>query len=147
VARAWLAWWTVSAGLWLALVDRTAAQELAAGAAVAAVAAAGAIAVRRDHPLRPPHGWLRPTARAAMSMVTGVGALVTALARPGRGRIVELPFDHAGDGAEAGAWRALAEALGSAGPNAVVLGVDSERRVLRVHQLVPRRPPDEPVSP
>src|SRR5829696_567589 len=142
MVRGWLAWWTLSAGLWLALVDNTVVAELAAGAVAAALAATGAVAVRRDPPRRPPPGWLRFTARAAVSVVAGVGPLATALVRRGigrrseRGRIVELPFDRAGDDR----WRSLAEALASAGPNAVVLGVDRERRVLRVHQLVPREP-------
>jgi hypothetical protein len=59
MVRGWLAWWTLSAGLWLALVDNTAVAELAAGAVAAAVAATGAVAVRRDSPRRPPPGWLR----------------------------------------------------------------------------------------
>jgi multisubunit Na+/H+ antiporter MnhE subunit len=144
MVRGWLAWWTLSAGLWLALVDNTAVAELAAGAVAAAVAATGAVAVRRDPPRRPPPGWLRVPARAAVSVVAGVGPLVTALVRSERGRIVELPFDRAGDDR----WQSLAEALASAGPNAVVLGVDRDRGVLRVHELVPREPsgsPDDPV--
>jgi multisubunit Na+/H+ antiporter MnhE subunit len=129
--RAWVTWWVVGAALWLALVDRIEAAELAAGAAAAAIGATGAVIVRRDRRLGLAP---RDVARAAWSMVADLPVLVTALVRrgilrrPGRGRIVEVPA----------ARGAFAEALGSAGPNTMVLDVDRRRRVARAHRLEDR---------
>lgn len=49
----WLAWWIVSAALWMALVDNQPLPELIAGAVVATLAATAAVLVRpSDRPLR-----------------------------------------------------------------------------------------------
>jgi multisubunit Na+/H+ antiporter MnhE subunit len=131
MVRAWVTWWVVGAALWLALVDRIEVAELAAGAAAAAIGATGAVIVRRDRRLGLAP---RDVARAAWRMVADLPVLVTALVRrgilrrPGRGRIVEVPA----------ASGPFAEALGSAGPNTVVLDVDRRRRVARAHRLEDR---------
>ena len=59
-ALASLAWWALSAALWLALVDNTHFQELVAGAVVACIGAAAALIVRaqRRFVTRPRPSWL-----------------------------------------------------------------------------------------
>lgn len=129
--RAWVTSWVAGAALWLALVDRIDVAELAAGAAAAAIGATGAVIVRRDRRLGLAP---RDVARAAWSMVADLPVLVTVLVRrgilrrPGRGRIVEVPA----------AQGAFSEALGSAGPNTVVLDADRRRRMARAHRLEDR---------
>jgi multisubunit Na+/H+ antiporter MnhE subunit len=124
----WVLWWIAGAALWLALVDRVAVSELVIGAVAATVAATAATIVRGGprRPQGPPPGSLR----AAWRVVADVPALVRALRSPEAAEVVELPYDP-------DASTALAEALGSAGPNTIVLDVDPERRVMRAHRLVP----------
>jgi hypothetical protein len=57
------------------------------------------------------------------------------------GAIVEVPYAAVGLEPEATAHRVLTQALGSVAPNALVIGVDAERRVLLVHELVPTGDP------
>jgi hypothetical protein len=54
---------------------------------------------------------------------------------PQRGSFRAVSFAACGDdGADAGR-RALAEALGSLAPNTIVVGIDTERKLVLVHQL------------
>jgi multisubunit Na+/H+ antiporter MnhE subunit len=143
-ARAWGAWWIVSAALWLALVDRVQLDELAVGAVVAACAATGAVLVRSQRTvlLAPRAGWLAPAWRPVLGLVADLAPLARALWRRGilrraeRGRLVEVPFAAFGEDGRQTAYRVLTEALGSLAPNTVVVDADEERRVLVVHQLV-----------
>lgn len=147
--RAWLIWWAVLAALWLALVDTVVWPELVAGSVGAAIAATGAVVVRgqRRVLLRPRASWapcaLGPVRRA----VTDLGPLAVALWRRGilrrdeHGEIAEVPYAAVGDDPQDAAHRVFTEALGSLAPNTLVVGIDAERRVMLVHQLVPTGDP------
>jgi len=142
--RAWVAWWVLSAALWLALVDRTPPAELATGAVVAAVAATGAVLVRRQRErltrVRPV--WLLRWLRASAGLVTDLPLLLAVLWRRGvlrraeHGRIVESPFvaTEADDPVAAGD-RAAAQAVGSLAPSGVVIDIDVDRGVIVEHRL------------
>ncbi len=52
-----------------------------------------------------------------------------------RGTLRAVPFHAGGDGPSDTGRRALAEGLGSVAPNTIVIGVDTERDLLLVHQL------------
>jgi hypothetical protein len=124
------------------LVDTKSRPELIAGAVAAALAAIASELVRaqRIAQVRARPHWLlrawRPIARIPLDLAIVLGALLR-LRRP-RGRFRALRFRAGGDDPEGNARRALAEALGSLAPNTYVIGVDTNRRVLIVHQLVPR---------
>jgi len=142
--RAWLAWWTLCAALWLALVDRVPLSELVAGAAVAAIAATAALLVRRRQPSRPrlPAGAIPLALRQAAGLVGDLPALMRVLWRRGvlrrreRGAIVERPFAAVAPRApERAGERVMAQALGSLAPATVVIDVDVERRVVVEHRL------------
>ncbi len=144
VVRAWLIWWGLGAALWLALVDRTELAELLTGAVVCAIAATGAVLVRRQRPVltRLRAAWLGRALRAATGQVTDLPLLVAVLWRRGvlrrdeRGALAIAPFAsvdrddpaHAGD-------RAAAQAIGSLPPSVVVIDVDVDRGVLIEHRL------------
>ena len=153
--RAWLIWWGLLAALWLALVDTVAAPELVAGAVAAAIAATGAVVVRgqRRVLLRPRAAWVRHAAGPVRRLVTDLGPLAIALWRRGirradeHGEIVEVPYTAVGLEPEATAHRVFTQALGSLGPNTLVVGVDAERRVLLVHELVPTGDPAARATP
>src|SRR6185312_389145 len=74
---------------------------------------------------------------AVVAAVAATGSeLVLAERRPARGRVRAIPFRHGGDSPDGVGRRALAEGLGSFAPNTIVIGVDDERNLLLVHQLV-----------
>src|SRR5919202_1097723 len=105
IARAWVAWWVLLAGLYLLLVDTTPIPELATMAAAATIGATGAVLVRQQRPrvLRPRARWVLAAWRPLLGLFGDVVPLVRALAargvlrRPGAGALVEIAFD-AGDG-------------------------------------------------
>jgi multisubunit Na+/H+ antiporter MnhE subunit len=137
------------AALWLALVDTVVVPELVVGALAAAIAATGAVLVRAQRRvlLRPRAAWAPGALRAMARFVPDLVALATTLWRRGvrraddRGRLVEVPYGAVGDDPEQAAHRALTEALGSIAPNAIVVDVDTDRRTLLVHELVPTDDP------
>jgi multisubunit Na+/H+ antiporter MnhE subunit len=151
----WVVWWVLCAGLWLALVDRVAADELALGAGVGTAAASAAVLVRarRQVVLRPRLRWLAGAWRPALGMVADLRPLVRALVSRGvlrhdeRGALVELPFAAVGDDPEEAAYRVLTQVLGSMAPNTMVAAVDRERRRVVVHQLVPTGDPRRSACP
>jgi multisubunit Na+/H+ antiporter MnhE subunit len=155
VVRAWVVWWALLAALWLALVDAVVLPELVAGAVAAAIAATGAVLVRAQRRvlLRPRSAWLRGVWRALPRVPLDLGPLAAALWRRGvrrrdeRGSLVEVPYAAVGDDPRAAAHRVLTQTLGSLGPNTFVVGVDHERRVLLVHQLVPTDDPAAMAAP
>jgi multisubunit Na+/H+ antiporter MnhE subunit len=144
VARAWVAWWVLCAALWLALVDRTDLAELALGAVVAAIAATGAVLVRRQRArrVRPQASWAREAPRALAGLVGDLPLLVRVLWRRGirrdgrHGVLVERPLDaNALEDRDAAGRRVGAQLLGSLAPSTVVIDVDVDRDVLLEHRL------------
>jgi hypothetical protein len=143
--RAWLAWWIVSAALWLALVDNQPLPELIAGAVVATLAATAAVLVRRwDRPfrLRLPPGAPARALRQLAGLAGDVPALLRVLwwrgvlRRPGHGALVEVPFAAVEPRAPRDAAdRVMAQALGSLAPATIAIELDDERRVLVEHRL------------
>jgi multisubunit Na+/H+ antiporter MnhE subunit len=150
-ARFWVAAWLGSAAFWLLLTDSVRVEELVAGAIVAALAATGAEAVRRQRvaaqAVRPRYAlrvW-RVLLRAFpdVGRLTRAAFVQVAQRRPVRGEVVALPFPHTGDDRDTRARRAAAAGLGSIAPNSIVIGVDDESGLLLVHQLEPTRKPDD----
>jgi multisubunit Na+/H+ antiporter MnhE subunit len=153
--RAWLIWWALLAALWLALVDTVVAPELVAGAVAAAIAATGAVIVRRHRVLllRPRAAWIRHAAGPLRHAVTDLAPLARALWRIGvrrrdeGGALVEVPYAAVGDAPRDAAHRVLTEALGSLGPNTLVVAIDRDRRTMLVHELVPTGDPAANAAP
>lgn len=133
-------------GLWMLLVDTRESSQLIAGAVVAGVAAGGSEVVRRRRIARVRLrarrllGLWRPLVSVPRDLVRLARALAPAL-RPGspppRGRFRALAFDAGEEDPEDRGREALAELAGSFSPNTYVVGLDPQRRVLLVHQLVP----------
>ncbi|HET9184655.1 MAG TPA: hypothetical protein VFN82_00815 [Solirubrobacterales bacterium] len=152
-SRAALAWAAVAAasfGLWMLLADSREAPQVVAGLLVAAVAATGSELVRRQQlaRLRLRGGWLLRSWRPPANVPRDLWRLTVALARPARpgapagGRFRAIRF-QAGDDPEGRGREALAELAGSFSPNTYVVGLDRERGVLLVHQLVPEEDEDQ----
>src|SRR5947208_2594268 len=154
VAIFWLATWVACAAVWMLLVDDPALPELLTGAVVAVLAATTSELVRaqRMAEIRIEPAWLarawRPLARAPIDLVLLSRAAVLQLfqRRARRGRFLALRFPNGPRSARDNARRALAEAAGSFAPNTYVVGVDPERDLILVHQLVPAAPDKRPAT-
>lgn len=131
--------------LWMALVDTREPPQVYAGLIVAAIATLGSELVRRQGiaGTRVRARWLLRLYRPLLSVPRDLAELTAAApaalrpgARPASGRFRALPFE-AGSGPEGSGREALAELAGSFSPNTIVVGLDRDRGLLLVHQLVP----------
>ncbi|MEA2277699.1 MAG: hypothetical protein QOC78_2659 [Solirubrobacteraceae bacterium] len=138
-ALAWLAWWPLLTGLYLALADSRRLEEVVAGIAIGALGATAAVLVRheRDVVLRPRPRWVaEELLRALRAWPRDLALLAAALVRRPHGRVVEEPFAATGEDPRDGARRALAVAGRSLAPNEIVIVVDGDRGVIVSHRLV-----------
>ncbi len=143
-AITWLTWWVLMMSLWVAVDDSVQFDELLAGAGAAALAAVAAEAVSYQAAVR--YGirvaWLaeaiRLPDRVARDTVTVFAALGRTLAGggPPRGGFRELPVRYGDDSPRGVTRRVLLTGANSLAPNAFVLGIDAERDVMVVHELV-----------
>jgi multisubunit Na+/H+ antiporter MnhE subunit len=146
--RAWAIWWVLCAALWLALFDRVPLAGLVTGAAAATLGATAAVLVRgqRQTIIRLRARWLGPGLRATTALVTDLAPLARALVtrgvrrRPVTGTVHALPFSVVGDDPEELGLRVLTAALGSFGPNTIVIDIDTDSGTLYAHQLVSSDP-------
>jgi multisubunit Na+/H+ antiporter MnhE subunit len=148
-ATSWLAWWVLLMGLWVAVDDSIGLAELGAGAAVAALAALLTEVALHQAGLHPRLRlrWLASAYRLPGQVLGDTVVVFRALARQlARGQdppsgFRELPV-QAGDDSSAGqngtgvTRRVLLVGASSLAPNTVVLGIDTDRDVMVVHQLV-----------
>jgi multisubunit Na+/H+ antiporter MnhE subunit len=141
------AWWIALAALWLVLDDTVAFPELMTGAAAALL---GAIAAEVVHSqklvrVRLKPSWLRHAWRPLVQLIPDTARVLAVLLRqlilrrPPRGEFRAVSF-RAGraDGAYDTTRRSLAKAVGSFAPNTYVVGVDTDRDLMLVHQLDPK---------
>jgi hypothetical protein len=61
--------------------------------------------------------------------------------------LVEIPFAATSDGPEDTARRAVTEALGTLGPNTIVVRIDTDRGMVVAHQLVATSDPGARAAP
>lgn len=149
----WIAWWLALFWLWLLLVGQWNREQLVAAALAAAIAAAVAEFARSrtgfGAPL--PLHLLLDLPKALAMVVVDFGIIAwTLLAGVARGRIVrgklvsrELPHGSwVAQGPGPRAWTVL---VASFSPNAYVIDVDPDSRVVLLHDLVPYRASEKPV--
>ena len=141
---AWLLWWVLLMSLWVVLDDSIASDELLAGAGAAALGAclAEAAGYQAATRFRIRVEWLIPAlglpGQVVRDTVIVFAALWRRLARgqePASG-FRELPVRY-GDNTAAGKTRRALQVGGqSVAPNTFALGIDRDRDVMVVHQLV-----------
>ena len=132
------------AALWLALVDRVQPAELVTGVVAAGLGATAAVLVRqqRETLVRVRARWLRSAWQPALALIGDLWPLARTLVcrgvlrRDATGTVHALPFAMVADDPEDAAFRVLTAALGSLGPNTIVLEIDVDARLLYAHQLV-----------
>ena len=141
----WLAWGCVCFLFWLALTTTFDPAEVAAGVVASALAATGAELVRATCLIgfRPRAAWILRAPRVVLRIfgetIVVVQALLSHVAgrREMRGAFRVLPLDPGADDPTSAARRAFLTTAVSATPNTYVVGIDRERRMMIVHQLVP----------
>jgi multisubunit Na+/H+ antiporter MnhE subunit len=146
------AWWIALGALWMVLDDTVALPELLTGAAAALLGAIAAEAVHSQKIVRVRFElrWLRHAWRPLVGLLPDTTRVLRVLLRqlllrrrPRSGfRTVHfrggLP-----DGAYDTTRRALAKTAGSFTPNSYVVGVDTERDLMLVHELDPKGDPTD----
>jgi multisubunit Na+/H+ antiporter MnhE subunit len=143
-AGAWAVWWVLLMSFWVMLDDSTATDELLAGAGAAALGAllAELVAHQAGLTFRMRARWLVSALRLPGQVARDTVIVFTALwrrlahgAEPASG-FRELPTYHGGDSPEDASRRLLLVGGRSVAPNSFVLGIDAERDVMIIHQLV-----------
>lgn len=141
-------WWVLLMSLWVLLDDSIALAELLAGAGAAALGAglAELVQYQAATQFRMRIEWLVP----ALLLPAQVGRDLIVVSRALWRRLVhgdvpeggfrELPVRFGDDSPEGVTRRALLVAGRSVAPNSFVLGLDRERGVMVVHQLVADTP-------
>ncbi len=143
-ARGWLAWWAGLMVLWVILDYSVAADELLAGAGAAAIGAllAEVVTYQAATRLRMRIGWVAPALRLPVQVARDTAIVFTALGRrlargaePPSG-FRELPVRYGDDTTAGKTRRVLLTGGGSVAANSFVLGIDPDRDVMVIHQLV-----------
>jgi multisubunit Na+/H+ antiporter MnhE subunit len=130
--------------LWIIADDSVATDELLAGAGAAALAALLAEAAGYQAATRPwlRMAWLGPALRLPVDVARDTGVVFVALWRKlahgeaPRSAFLEVPVRFGPQTTEGATRRALLVAGRSLAPNRLALGLDAERNVLVLHQLV-----------
>jgi multisubunit Na+/H+ antiporter MnhE subunit len=146
-AATWLAWWVLLMSLWVAVDDSFQFDELLAGAGAAALAALAAEIASHQAATRLKFraAWLvravRLPGEVAHDTYTVFAALAKGLAARElpRGAFRELPASYGDDTPLGVTRRVLLTGAYSLAPNKFVLGMDEERDVMVVHELVTDR--------
>jgi multisubunit Na+/H+ antiporter MnhE subunit len=143
-AAVWLTWWVLLMSLWVIQDDSLQTDELLAGAGAAAIAATVAelAGYQASTRLRMRVEWLESAFRLPGSLVRDTAIVFVALWRqlihgqaPNSG-FREIPVRFGGQSIEDKSRRALLVGGNSVAPNTFALGLDAEREVMVVHNLV-----------
>jgi hypothetical protein len=140
--------------IYLLLADTVETPELITGVVAAVLAAAVATLMDNsrsvDASVRP--SMLRYAYRPFIALVSDSGRAAWALVqllvlrRPVRGRFRVVRYTATGEQAQDAARRVLTEWAGSLGANRYVIGIDPERELLIVHEMIPAQAPLDPLE-
>jgi multisubunit Na+/H+ antiporter MnhE subunit len=140
----WLTWWVLLMSFWVILDDSIATDELLAGAGAAAIGAflAELVTYQAATRLRMRIEWAALALRLPKEVARDTGIVFAALyrrlargAEPASG-FRELTVRYGDNTAAGQTRRALLIGGTSVAPNSFALGIDSERDVMIIHQLV-----------
>jgi multisubunit Na+/H+ antiporter MnhE subunit len=147
----WLAWWVVMMSFWVIVDDSIEADELLVGAGAAALAAllAELAGYQASTRLRMRIEWLGPALHLPLEVARDTGTVFVALYRqvvrrqPPPSGFREIGVRYGSETLEDKTRRALLVSAKSLAPNTFALGLDPERDVMVVHQLVLSGPEEE----
>lgn len=140
----WVVWWVMLMTFWVLLDNSLALAELLAGAGAAALGASLAELVQYQSAthLRMRIEWVTPALRLPVDVARDTLVVLRALwdrlvhGREPPSGFREVPATWGDETAEAATRRALLVTGRSMAPNTIVLGIDKERGIMVVHQLV-----------
>ena len=141
---AWLTWWVLLMSFWVILDNSIATDELLAGAGAAAIGAflGELVTYQAATRLRMRIEWAAQALRIPKEVARDTGIVFAALYRrltrgeePASG-FRELPVRYGDNTAAGKSRRALLVSGTSVAPNSFVLGIDQDRDVMIIHQLV-----------
>jgi multisubunit Na+/H+ antiporter MnhE subunit len=141
---AWLVWWVLLMSFWVILDNSIELDELLAGAGAAALGAtlAEVVSYQSGTRFRMRIEWVVPALGLPLQVASDTVTVFLALWRrlatgqePSSG-FLALPVRYGADSAEGTTRRVLLVGGRSVAPNTFVLGLDKERGVMIVHQLV-----------
>jgi multisubunit Na+/H+ antiporter MnhE subunit len=143
-AGAWLVWWVLLMSFWVILDNSIEPDELLAGAGAAALGAflAEVVFYQAGIRFRMRIEWVVPALSLPGQVVSDTAIVFAALwRRLARGEeppsgFREVPVRYGSDTAEGETRRVLLVGGKSMAPNSFVLGLDAEREVMVIHQLV-----------
>lgn len=143
-AGAWLVWWVLLMSFWVVLDNSIDTDELLAGAGAAALGAflAEFALHQAATRFRMRIGWVIPALALPGQVVSDTAIVFAALwRRLARGEqppsgFRQVPVAYGSDTAEGETRRVLLVGGKSVAPNSFVLGLDAERDVMVIHQLV-----------
>lgn len=143
-AGAWIVWWALLMAFWVLLDDSIALAELLAGAGAAALGAflAEIVQYQADTHFRMRVEWTEPALALPAQVVRDTVIVFRVLWRrlahgeePASG-FRHIPVASGDDSAEGMTRRVLLVGGKSVAPNTFVLGIDRDRDLMVVHQLV-----------
>jgi multisubunit Na+/H+ antiporter MnhE subunit len=144
---AWLVWWVLLMGFWVAVDDSIGLAELGAGAGAAALGAfvAEVACYQAATRFRMRIAWIFPAFTLPGQVFSDTVIVFRALGRllvrgeqPASG-FRELPVRFGDDSDEGVTRRVLLVGANSLAPNTFVLGIDRDRDAMVIHQLVVSR--------
>lgn len=141
--------WTIFFLLWLLFVYQTSSSELLAGVGAAVLASVASEITLKVEPFRfqPRLAWLAQMWRLPLLILEDFRVLLRVLTRrllgkPVPGTLQLAQFHSSGYDSQEGARCALAVLLLSLSPNSVVIGIDQNRGMMLLHQLLPAPVPE-----
>jgi multisubunit Na+/H+ antiporter MnhE subunit len=146
-AGAWLVWWVLLMSFWVILDNSIEPDELLAGAGAAALGAllAEFALYQAATRFRMRIGWVLPALSLPGLVASDTAVVFAALWRrlargeqPASG-FRQVPVRYGADTAEGETRRVLLVGGTSVAPNSFALGLDAERDVMVIHQLVVNR--------
>jgi multisubunit Na+/H+ antiporter MnhE subunit len=141
---AWLVWWVLLMSFWVILDNSVEPDELLAGAGAAALGAflAEVAFYQAATRFRMRIGWVVPALSLPGQVASDTAIVFAALWRrlvrgeQPRSGFRQVPVRYGSDTAEGETRRVLLVGGKSVAPNSFVLGLDAERAVMVIHQLV-----------
>jgi multisubunit Na+/H+ antiporter MnhE subunit len=136
-------------GLWMLFVSNMHTAEFLAGVAAALIASVADAVLKAEGfaKFKPRFKWLLLMTWEFWYIISDTWAIMLALARrmlgkKSRAQFQTVKFDVGGDDAQSWARRALVTVYTTIPPNSIVIGIDRERELMLLHEVVPAPTPE-----
>jgi multisubunit Na+/H+ antiporter MnhE subunit len=135
--------------LWMLFVSQVQRNEMLAGIGAAFIGTvASALLKAQDYAkFKPKVEWLLLSTWEIWYVISGTWAIMVAMARriagkPSEAQFKAVKFRAGGDDPESWARRTLVTVYATIPPNFIILGIDTQRNLMLVHQVAPTGTPE-----